>query len=427
MTRTDPRRTARFSVKPTNLHLAHSWGGGLGRWIESFASADYFAENVVFESCSTLECYGLSYRLRHPRSDTTLDSWVLHDPINESRDRHEEYAAVLESICRDFAIEHIYVSSLIGHAYDVFRLGVPVTQIYHDYASYCPALYIFRDAVCTTCTLEDLRLCKKGNHQHTPKNSPEYYLGLRDAFFDAIEASEVHHVSPSRGLPRHLATLDSRFEDFEFDVIEHGISFPRRNCFGGAEDDRRLRVGVLGHLNWNKGLEAMQRLFDTIRLIADVHFIGAHDSGSEFTRRWGATYVHEYSHEDLPDIVERHQLDLTLFLPIVPETFSYTLSESWSFCIPPAAQRIGALADRIDDGHDGFLLEPNDEAVVDFLLHVDRDRDELRRVAAYLDEKPIRTIGDAVRDYYMCRPEYATQVDTTLGLTLEALQSRACQ
>ena len=328
------------SVKPTNLHLAHSWGGGLGRWIESFVAADRYAENLVFESRGTLECYGLSYCLRHPKSGRTLNSWVLSQPISEVRASHDEYAAILAEICADFAVDHVYISSFIGHAYDALRLGVPATMIYHDYSTYCPALYIFRDSVCKTCTLDDLRLCKEVSH-HRPKNSPHYYPKLREAFFAAVEAADIRHVAPSHSVPRHLAELDAHFAAYDFTIIEHGITFSRRDCFGGAEEGRRLRVGILGYLNWNKGLEIVRRTFDTLRLIADVHFIGAHDAGSEFVGRWGSAYVHEYEHGDLPKILQQRQLDLALFLPIVPESFCYTLSEAWSCCLPP-----GSAADR---------------------------------------------------------------------------------
>ena len=415
------RSRFRSSIKPVNLHLAHSWGGGLGKWVESFARADTFSENLVFESHGTVECYGLGYRLRHPKSGTILSSWVLRHPISEIRESHEEYAATLESICSEFGVEHLLISSLLGHALDALRLGIPATQIYHDYSSFCPALYIYRDGVCSTCSVEDLRRCKEAPHQHTPKNSPRYYPELRDAFFDAMEQADVRHVAPSRSVPRNLAVLDSRFEAFEFNIIEHGITFAKQDFFGGAEDDRRLRVGLLGHLIWNKGLDTMRRLFDTLRVIADIHFIGAHDAGSEFTGRWGSTYDHQYTHDELPDILDRYRLDLTLFLPIVPETFSFTLSEAWCFCLPPAAQRIGALVDRIEDGVDGFLLEANDEAVVDLLLRVDRDRDELRRMAARLRDKPVRTTADAVHDYYRLRSGYTARVDRSLELALQAL------
>lgn len=398
------------SLKPINLHLSHSWGGGLGLWIEDFARADRYSENLVLESVGAIECFGIGLRLRHPVSDITLQSWVLRDPITEVRGSHAEYAAILKSIHGEIGIDHIYASSFIGHSLDAYRLGPPITQIYHDYFPYCPALFIFRDGVCTSCTAEDLRQCRLGSSPNSPRSSPRYYLDLRDELFDVMAKADVRHVCPSRSLFTNLRGIDRRFEEIDFTVIEHGLALSQRDCFGGAEDGRRLRVGLLGYLNWNKGLELMRRTFDVARTIVDFHFIGAHDNGAEFANRWGSRYVHHYSRQELPGLFEQNQLDLALLLPTVPESFSLTLSEAWCFCIPPAARPLGALADRIEEGRDGFFLGSRDEDLIDFLLYVDRERDEVRQMSARLAGRPVRTVEEAVDDYYMLRANFHESV-----------------
>lgn len=406
------------SVRPINLHLSHSWGGGLWRWIVDFARADHYSENLVLESVGTYECYGIGLRLRHPRSGKVLGSWVLEHPISEVRGSHPEYAAILAGICDDYGIDHIYLSALIGHSLDVFKIGVPITRIYHDYFPYCPAFFITRGDLCTSCTLDDLRLCKDWATSHRPKSSPRYYLELREALFDAFAAANVHHVSPCHSLPRNLCRLDSRFAAIDFTVIEHGISLRKQDFFGGAEPGRRLRVGLLGTLGWNKGLDVLSRDFATWRVIADFHLLGSHDPGTPFTRRWGSQVVHHYSMEELPALFKRHRLDLALFVTRVPETFSFTLSEAWCFCVPPAARRIGAHAERIEQGSDGFLFDLEDDTVVDFLLWADRERDELRQIAERLRDKPVRTVEDAVHDYYRLRTEYPALLDRSLERAL---------
>ncbi len=399
---------------PTNLHLAHYWGGGTEGFVEDFAEADSFSKNLVLQSLGTYECYGISLRLLHPKSGTVLDSWVLQHPISEVRDRHEEYAAIVQEICADYAIEHLYVSSLVGHSLEVFRLGVASTKIYHDYFPYCPAFFITRDGICRQCTAGDLRSCKDWDTSHRPKGSPCYYLELRDRYFAAVAAADVRHVCASRGVPENLRRLDRRFEAIEFDVIEHGIAHRRQDVFGGAEEGRRLRVGLVGLLGWNKGRAEVRRDFDVLRSIADLHIIGAKGDGAEYDGRWGARFVHHYSRDELAGVLGRHRLDLALFLPLVPETFSYTLSEAWCFCIPPAARNLGAFAERIDDGVDGFLIDLEREAVVDYLLRMDRQRDELRQVARRLRSKPVRTVDEAVTDYYRLRTDYPALIEASL-------------
>ncbi len=402
-------------LKPTNLHVAHFWGGGTEGWIEDFAAADSFSENLVLQSLGTYECYGIRHRLVHPTSGEVLGSWVLQHPITEARSTHDEYANRLKAICDDYRIEHIYVSSLIGHTFDVFRLGIQTTKIYHDYFPYCPAFFITRDGICTSCSEEDLGKCKSWNTSHRPKGSPGYYPRLRDAYFDAVISAGATHVSPSRSLPRNLRRLDQRFEAIDFDIVEHGITQSAKDLFGGAEDGRRLRVGVLGLLGWNKGREVIRRHFDIMRTIADIHIIGAEEAGVEYSGRWGARFVPNYTRSELAAVLERHRLDQLIFLSLVPETFSYTLSEAWCFCIPPAARKIGAHGERIDDGVDGFLFGLEDDAVIDFLLWADRERGQLRRVARRLREKPVRRVEEAVCDYYRLRHDYPDSLERTLA------------
>ncbi len=406
------------SVRPTNLHLSHLWGGGTEAWIDDFAAADGFSENLVLQALGTEECYGIRLRLLHVASNVEVGCWTLRQPIGEVRATHPEYAAIVTEICAQHDIRHIYVSSLVGHSLDVFRLGIPCTKIYHDYFPYCPAFFVTKGGVCTTCTPDDLEACKTWDTSHRPKASPSYYAALRESYFEVVTSAGVRHVSPSRSLPQNLRTLDSRWNAIDFDIIGHGITHRKQDLFGGAEDGRRLRVGLLGLLGWNKGRELVRGTFDTIRTIVDLHIIGAEEAGVEYEGRWGARFVHHYQKDELRDIVAQHRLDLMIFLSLVPESFSFTLSEAWCFGIPPAARRIGAHAERISEGSDGFLFGLEDGAVVDFLLWADRERDELRRVARRIQEKSVRTVEEAVLDYYRLRTDYAAHLDELLELAM---------
>ncbi|MEM7581933.1 MAG: hypothetical protein AAF560_01015 [Acidobacteriota bacterium] len=406
------------SARPTNLHVSHLWGGGTEAWIEDFAAADGLSENLALHSLGTEECYGLRLRLVHVASGTELDSWTLRHPISEVRSSHPEVAAVLFDICARFDIRHLYVSSLVGLSLDVFRLGIPCTKIYHDYFPFCPAFFITRDGICRSCTEQDLASCATWDTSHRPKGSPAYYRELRSAYFEAVDGAAVRHVSPSQSVPRNLRALDSRWDAIDFDIIGHGITHRKRNLFGGAEEGRRLRVGLLGLLGWNKGRELLRDKFDSVRTIVDLHIIGAEEAGVEYDGRWGASFVHHYEPDALEHIIERRRLDLMIFLSLVPETFSFTLSESWCFCVPPAARSIGAHAERISEGADGFLFGRENDDLIEFLLWADRERGALRQVAKRLRDKPVRTVREAVRDYYRLRPDYAGHLEDCLELTV---------
>lgn len=389
--------------------------------MQDFARADREGENLVLETVGTYGCFGIGMRLVRPETGEVLGRWTLERPIGEMRNTHVECAEILARVCEDHGVEHVYVSSLVGQSLDVFRLGIPATRIHHDYSPYCPAFYITKGGVCTTCTRDDLEECSTWPTTHRPRNSADYYLDFRDRLFETYAASNVTHVIPSPSVAENLLRLDPRFAAFEFEVVEHGIGFPRRDSFGGGDDDRRLRVGILGVLSWNKGEGTLRRRLDTWRAIADLHLIGAHDPGTRYGDRWGTRFLHSYDIEELPAVLDEHRLDLTIFLSRVPETFSYTLSESWCHGIPPAARRIGAHADRISHGVDGFLFGLEDDDVVDFLLWADRERGALREVASRIRARPIRTPEEVVADYYRLRARSPVEspVDARVPSTAE--------
>ena len=90
--------------------------------------------------------------------------------------------------------------------------------------------------------------------------------------------------------------------------------------------------------------------------------------------------VLDYQRDELPALVARIAPDAALLLPTVAETFSYTLSELRSLGVPVIATRVGALAERIRDGVDGFLVEPDADAAVARVAALLADRDALDTV-----------------------------------------------
>ena len=156
-------------------------------------------------------------------------------------------------------------------------------------------------------------------------------------------------------------------------------------------------------------------------MIVDFYFIGSQDGGSGFSGRWGAHYIHSYKREELPAILAECRLDLALFYPVVPETFSYTLSEVWCFGIPPLARRLGSHGERIEHGSNGFLFGLEENVLVDSLLDLDRSRDKIRAVAARLLDQPARSVSDAVCEYYLMRSDFPRRLEESLEATVRSL------
>lgn len=388
---------------PRNLHLSHGWGGGLDGWVRDFCRADTRSENLVLEPVTVGGVIGMEYRLREGRSGAELDAWTLQRPIATTVVEHAEYRERLAGIVERYRIGHLYHSSFLGHSLDSLGLGVPVTKIYHDFYPWCPAIHCHFGGPCVRCDDARLRDCVAGNEMMTFNRSAEGWLEVRRGFLERAAGPHVRHVFPSPAAERLMRSLEPAFERIPAAVIEHGIGHGPGDAFGGAEEGRRLRVGIVGRLQVSKGLRVVERIFDLARSIADLHFLGSGPVPAGLDGRWGTVRVPRYLAAELPALLAEHRLDLALFLSVVPETFSYALSEVASQAVPPAARRLGSFEDRIRDGENGFLLGPADEDVVAFLLRVDARRELLRDVAARLRSAGTRSLEAMVADYYRLR------------------------
>lgn len=393
--------------KPTNLHVGHSWGGGLERWINDFSSHDQFSRNLVLASVGVLDSYGLGLSLRDGSTGSLLESWVLQKPICESAIQNEEYRKILSDVIAVHGIEHLYISSFIGHSLDLLDLNLPTTIVYHDYFPYCLALNLVYSRLCSSCTPSELKNCLVDNPLSFlfRQNDLNYWTAYRDSYFRRLSGNKkFHHICPSRSVAENLQRVDSRFENVEFKVVEHGIQYTRRDCFGNSDVDSPLRLLILGKLDSYKGVERLQRIYHFVRLVADIHLVGCREGGFYFENRARINVIESYNPEDLPNLLEQIKPDLAVFLATVPETFSYTLSEVFAHCIPACASPIGSFRDRIVPGENGILLaDLDDETAVRKILDLARDREELKQISAKLATTPVRHVSEMVNDYYDIR------------------------
>ena len=114
--------------------------------------------------------------------------------------------------------------------------------------------------------------------------------------------------------------------------------------------------------------------------------------------------VLNYRRDEMPQLVEQIAPDAALLLPTVAETFSYALSELFSVGLPVIATRVGALAERIRDGVDGWLVEPEAEAVVRTVERLAAQRSDLDSARAAVRGFARRGLAEMAADYRAAQP-----------------------
>jgi O-antigen biosynthesis protein len=388
------------------LHVIHDHGGGIARWCRDFCLADAPGANLVLAPYSASDAMGEGLVLHAGDADMTpLAFWPFTTPIQAVAETHPEYRRAIEAIVRNYRVGAVLVSSLIGHALDVLDTGLPTLVVNHDYFPACPTINLHFGEVCRQC--DDARLADCAAHNPNFNPFPTFpvaeRLRVRARYLERVTRRGTLMIVPDDSVRTQLLQVFPALRAATFATIPHGTE---RLAPAGPRDrpDGRLRVMVLGILPAHKGLrllsEALPRLLD----FADVHLVGAKEYGELFRDTPGVQVVEAYTVEALPGIVADIQPDLGLLLSIVPETYSYTLSELFELGIPPVATRLGAFASRVSHGETGYLFDPDVEAMLACLREIDSDRDRLQRVRARLRTLPARTAADMVAEYRLLLP-----------------------
>ena len=364
--------------RPVQLHVLHGWGGGLDKWVKDYCSADKSRVNLILKSPGRLGTFGLML-FSSVDDATPLQTWEFSLPIQSTAVSHLDYANAIDEIIRRYSVDAILVSSLIGHSLDILDTSTTTILIGHDYYPYCPAFNITFDSLCTNCEFPRLSQCFKHNiHNHIFRNvGANDWEILREEYLSRVQAKSLKMVIPSQSIKDNLVTLDRRFNSVDFVLIPHG-TFPMQPVEGVSSAEQansgKLRILVPGRLTPDKGLGILKEIADELMSFAELFLVGCGDGGKFLENKNLGGIIYSYDLDELPRIIHDIDPDIALLLSVVPETFSYTLSELTELRVPVVATRLGSFADRIEDNKTGFLVKPIAKDVIDKIHSLEADR-----------------------------------------------------
>ena len=182
-----------------------------------------------------------------------------------------------------------------------------------------------------------------------------------------LQDLHVNIIAPSRAIASALKR--NGIADDKITVIPHGITPLTQESLEPGLPDRPVRFGYVGRVAYAKGLHV---LIDALKLLSkkegyELHVYG--EGANKNEKRYVASLQKET--QDMPVIwhgkIDNSQVqkayqsfDVMVHPAIYLEVFGLTLLESLSSGRPVIATRCGGPEDFIEDGVDGFLIEPND-------------------------------------------------------------------
>jgi glycosyltransferase involved in cell wall biosynthesis len=347
-----------------NLHVMHSWGGGLERWVQDYCRADQRDTNFVLKSIGASGVPARKICLYQHIDDTVpIRVWPLDKPILATAVNHLEYRYILQEIIDVFHINNLLISSFIGHALELLQIDIRTMIICHDFYPFCPVIVAYFKENCQECNFSHLKKCFADNTtQFFPFTSAIEWMEIRNVFIETLQRQQIQLIVPSPFMKSRLISLEPKLAEVPILVISHGVSpltaskLPTLDQ--GTSFNRKPRILILGDLSDHKGFDLFSQICDQLDKTVDFYLLGCGDNGKLFEHKSHVKIIPRYQRSELAKMVNELDIDLGLLLSICTETFSYTLSELMLMGIPALATNIGSFTDRIEDGTTGFLVNP---------------------------------------------------------------------
>jgi GT2 family glycosyltransferase/glycosyltransferase involved in cell wall biosynthesis/SAM-dependent methyltransferase len=362
-----PRHALRAQGRRCVLFIVHDGAGGSIHLVEDLACA-VSAEHRSLVLKTGLNDWTLFQMdrsrmipLRHHRFS---EPWEADKPMSDER------LGVMRDVCRTFEVDLAHVHHLLANGpqtLEVLRsFSIPTVFSFHDYYPICPTINLL-DETWTFCggnctpSKGECSVAVNWFPSGVPPLKHRYVYEHRERMARAFKHCSCF-VTPSHFMWTMLKEKFSSLEQIRTRVIPHGRDLSRCQLAVTPQPSVPARVVCMGNFNESKGTGLLLRLLELNEKSGrpfEFHFFGA--KASHFKPQTVGGIDHgAYERDRLPELLRRVQPSFSLIASVWPETFCYTLSESWAMGLPVFAANLGALQERIQHHGGGWLLDPCD-------------------------------------------------------------------
>ncbi len=263
-------------------------------------------------------------------------------------------ARALEGLLRSERPDLVCCHNLGGWSASVWSAiracNLPIVQVLHDYYSICASSNMFaRDQAC----VDQCYRCR---------------------VFRPLNRRSSQEVEVVIGVSRYVLDAHLRMGYFSRARRVKAIHNARSIAGAGA---RRMppgglvtRFGFLGTLAPAKGIEMLIRTFAGL-VGTDLELVVAGDGNQKYVAGLAEAVAHDKR------IQLKGQMRIDDFFPtidylIVPsiwqEPLGMVIPESFAYGVPVLAARVGGIPEMVENGHNGYLFEPNDSTALEKLI-----------------------------------------------------------
>ena len=278
------------------------------------------------------------------------DNFISQDNF-ESIFSNDELAIVYDEILTELGIDLVHINHLINHSFDLINIitkkSIPFLVNLHDFYYICPSIHLV-DSDCQYCNF-NCQNCSGISHKSDITNEKileRWHSECRNL----LEKSSIN-IAPTQSVIDVYQTVYPKLNNFN--LIEHGVIVDS-SMYNPKLTSKPIKILVPGHVSPHKGsllIKQLKELDKTNNL--ELHFMGTTIPNlNSYGKNHG-----KYERSDFNRIVSEIKPSFSLILSTCPETYSYTLTESWMAGVPVIASNLGALKERITATGGGWLVD----------------------------------------------------------------------
>ncbi len=202
-------------------------------------------------------------------------------------------------------------------------------------------------------------------------------------------------IAPSRFLQRLY--VEQGFPEDRLIVVENGLDEEKLLCPVDPplpEPPVRPHFGFLGALAWQKGVHVLVQAFNRLGPEASLTIYGSETLFPDYVAEVKAQV--EHPHVRFAGLVQPHQvgaclrqLDCLVVPSLWYENSPLVIQEAYGVGVPVLASDLGALPEKVRDGHTGRLFPPGDaEVLAQILAELVAEPERLQEMARHVTPGP---------------------------------------
>lgn len=266
---------------------------------------------------------------------------------------NNSYKEMLETIFDTFKIDMMHVHHFLFQSFDAIDVAkqrnIKSIITLHDLYMSCPTInMIYEENYCEINENRDCEKCLKRRYGIESNILKSWRKTCKEVLqkFDKV-------IVPSENTKKQFEKV---YPDLKIDVIEHGVEqvpIDKKD----RKEKNTFDVAFVGVMVPHKGSNILKKIIEKNKTTnIKIHLFGKTEDSK--LKKSTKNYINHgaYVRGELPKLLTENNIDLVCIFATWPETYSYTLTETYMASVPVLTFDIGAVGDRVKKDKLGWIV-----------------------------------------------------------------------